>query len=72
LLPGGSCPWFVREDGLGGCRIYEARPEHCRTFPYWPEILEDDAAFAEARRFCAGIEVSGIEVSGIEVSGTEV
>ncbi|MCB9882846.1 MAG: YkgJ family cysteine cluster protein [Planctomycetes bacterium] len=57
LLPGGSCPWFSREGGLGACRIYDARPEHCKTFPHWPEILEDDAAFAEVRRFCAGIEV---------------
>jgi Fe-S-cluster containining protein len=28
---------FLEPDGL--CRIYEARPLQCRTFPFWPENL---------------------------------
>lgn len=55
LAPGGACPWFERVDGLGSCQIYEARPEHCRTFPFWDELRSDGAALREAVRFCPGI-----------------
>jgi Fe-S-cluster containining protein len=37
------------------CIIYEARPLQCRTYPYWPSVVESDAAWkAEAKR-CPGI-----------------
>ena len=42
---------------LSACRVYEARPEHCRTFPFWPEVLEDERVLREVQRFCPGIEV---------------
>ncbi|HMQ22110.1 MAG TPA: YkgJ family cysteine cluster protein [Planctomycetota bacterium] len=57
LAPDGACPFFEREEGLGACRVYEARPEHCRTFPFWPEVLEDERVLREVQRFCPGIEV---------------
>ena len=55
LAPDGACPWFERENGLGSCRIYEARPTHCETFPFWEELREDGPALREAMRFCPGI-----------------
>jgi Fe-S-cluster containining protein len=39
------------------CRIYEARPKQCRTFPWWKENLESRAAWAEAAKRCEGIGV---------------
>ena len=37
------------------CRIYPVRPVQCRTYPFWPELVESKFAWrAEARR-CAGI-----------------
>jgi hypothetical protein len=45
LLEGGDC-----------CTVYEARPEQCRTFPYWDALLEDQARLAEAAAYCPGIQ----------------
>ena len=32
------------------CRIYEARPIQCSTYPFWPNILESEAAWDEEVR----------------------
>lgn len=37
------------------CRIYEARPTQCRTFPFWPEVLRSEKNWKEAARECEGI-----------------
>ena len=54
------------EDGTG-CQVYEVRPTQCRTFPFWPELLEskeawDEEAIEVAR---AGLveELAGFEAS---------
>lgn len=42
-------------DGDKRCRIYPVRPVQCRTYPFWPELVESKFAWrAEARR-CEGI-----------------
>lgn len=55
----------LRDDGTGRCgllegenhcTVYDARPEHCRAFPYWSSVLTDAAAFERARATCPGIE----------------
>ena len=51
---GGRCSLLV---GRSTCSVYEARPEHCRTFPYWSSVLEDAEAFEAARATCPGIAV---------------
>lgn len=38
------------------CLVYGARPKQCRTFPFWPENLEDREAWGEAKRRCEGID----------------
>lgn len=43
-------------DGNNQCLVYEQRPEQCRTFPYWPELLADHAALERAARYCPGIQ----------------
>jgi len=53
--PGGRCVFLV-EGKEAACSIYAARPERCRTWPYWPELLEDPEALAAAMRTCPGIE----------------
>jgi Fe-S-cluster containining protein len=42
-------------EGRNHCSVYEARPRHCREFPFWPTILADPAAFESARQTCPGI-----------------
>jgi Fe-S-cluster containining protein len=44
-------------EGTNTCSVYTARPAHCRTFPYWPGVLADEAAFERARSTCPGIAV---------------
>jgi len=43
-------------DGNNQCLVCAHRPEQCRTFPYWPELLEDAAALERAARYCPGIQ----------------
>ncbi|HSP06322.1 MAG TPA: YkgJ family cysteine cluster protein, partial [Acidobacteriota bacterium] len=33
--PNGDCIFYEN-----GCTIYPVRPSQCRTFPFWPEIVE--------------------------------
>jgi hypothetical protein len=37
------------------CRVYQARPLQCRTWPWWPENLRTPEAWHEAARECPGI-----------------
>ena len=37
------------------CLIYEARPEQCRTFPWWPENLKSEESWKCAAESCEGI-----------------
>jgi len=42
-------------EGSRDCTVYERRPDHCRSFPYWPSILNDSDAFERARAVCPGM-----------------
>lgn len=37
------------------CSIHPAKPTQCRVFPYWPELLESETAWAEAAAYCPGM-----------------
>ncbi len=37
------------------CTTYEARPEQCRTWPFWPEVLNTKTWNAEVVGYCAGV-----------------
>lgn len=39
------------------CRIYPVRPQACRTWPFWPELLNDPERLAKAMRLCPGIKM---------------
>ncbi|TAJ11156.1 MAG: YkgJ family cysteine cluster protein [Planctomycetota bacterium] len=51
---GGRCALLV---GANECAVYAARPAHCKAFPYWPSVLENEHAFETARSICPGIAV---------------
>ena len=52
LNPDGRCPFLNAE---GRCRVYPVRPRQCRTYPWWPELIEHRSDWqAEARR-CEGM-----------------
>jgi uncharacterized protein len=39
----------------GGCSIHPAKPTQCRTFPYWPELVENRRAWQALSSYCPGI-----------------
>ncbi len=36
------------------CRIYKNRPVQCKTFPFWPYLLESKKEFDEIKNYCKG------------------
>jgi Fe-S-cluster containining protein len=57
-----DCVFLDRETvpGKAVCRLYEARPTQCRTWPFWPENLESPEAWAEAGLDCPGINQGNV------------
>ena len=47
----GDCVFFKE----GRCSIYKVRPTQCRTYPFWPENVRSERAWAEVCRECPGI-----------------
>lgn len=39
----------------GGCSIHPAKPTQCRTFPFWPELVESKREWNRAGAYCPGI-----------------
>lgn len=37
------------------CKVYEGRPEHCRTWPFWPENMNPKTWKSEIESFCPGV-----------------
>lgn len=47
----GSCIFL---DGKS-CSVHEAKPVQCRTWPFWPELLQDPETYRkEVLEFCPG------------------
>jgi uncharacterized protein len=49
--PDKQCPFLLDH----GCSIHPAKPTQCRTFPFWPEMLEHPALWQRAANYCPGI-----------------
>ncbi|MGZ3652854.1 MAG: YkgJ family cysteine cluster protein [Bdellovibrionota bacterium] len=37
------------------CGVYEARPTQCRTWPFWPEVMNAKAWAREVAAYCPGV-----------------
>jgi len=48
-----------------GCTIYEVRPLQCRTYPFWPFLVESKKDWNEEKYRCRGIGVKS-ELSVLE------
>jgi Fe-S-cluster containining protein len=46
------CPFYAADQG---CTIYPVRPVQCRTFPFWPEVVNRRRSWERAGRSCEGI-----------------
>ncbi|MGB0952012.1 MAG: YkgJ family cysteine cluster protein [Planctomycetota bacterium] len=49
----GSCSLL---DGGNACTVYAERPQQCRTFPYWPQLMQEGRALEMASGYCQGIQ----------------
>jgi Fe-S-cluster containining protein len=56
--------YHLKEDGINldclflkdkRCGIYEARPTQCRTWPFWPEVMNAKSWNQEVKNFCPGV-----------------
>jgi Fe-S-cluster containining protein len=55
---GYDCIFLTRDEKTGktGCSVYTARPEQCRTWPFWDSNLGSKRAWASASRGCPGMD----------------
>lgn len=37
------------------CGVYEGRPQQCRTWPFWPEVMSAKAWAKDVKSFCPGV-----------------
>jgi Fe-S-cluster containining protein len=49
--PDRQCPFLEQ----GRCGIHPAKPTQCRTFPFWPEIVERRKTWTATGKYCPGI-----------------
>jgi Fe-S-cluster containining protein len=42
------------EDGVG-CGVYMGRPQQCRAWPFWPEVVESKSAWEAEAAVCPGM-----------------
>ncbi len=56
--------WHLKEDPKNPdcmflknkrCSVYEARPTQCRTWPFWPEVMNPKSWTKEVASFCPGV-----------------
>lgn len=51
-----DCIFLDRDEkGKALCRIYPVRPQQCRTWPFWPELLKNKSAWQRAAKTCPGM-----------------
>jgi Fe-S-cluster containining protein len=46
-----QCSFLVE----GRCGVHEAKPTQCRTFPFWPELIESRRKWYSTGNWCPGI-----------------
>lgn len=37
------------------CSVYEGRPDQCRTWPFWPEVMNSKSWKKDVAAFCPGV-----------------
>ena len=74
FLPAGhDCEFLVREPGQrrARCRVHKARPQQCKTWPFWPRVLASKEAWEAEAPDCPGI-LNGIRGDGTLYSAGEI
>ncbi|MDR1916846.1 MAG: YkgJ family cysteine cluster protein [Synergistaceae bacterium] len=50
-----DCVFLHRQQNCVRCKIYPVRPEQCRSFPFWPEILKNKLEWDKYSLLCPGM-----------------
>lgn len=53
----GACSLLSRQ---GECRAYPVRPVQCRTYPFWPEIINQASTWRAETKRCEGINCGDV------------
>lgn len=48
----GQCVFLGRNNQ---CKIYDLRPTQCKTYPFWPELLDKEEHWRAEKKYCEGI-----------------
>jgi hypothetical protein len=51
-FPNGDCVFF--DNKARKCKVYEARPRQCRTWPFWDSNIRTPAAWETTCQMCPG------------------
>jgi len=51
-FPNGDCVFF--DNVARSCKVYQARPRQCRTWPFWDSNLKSESAWQETCEVCPG------------------
>jgi Fe-S-cluster containining protein len=65
--PNKQCPFL---DSFG-CSIHPAKPTQCRTFPFWPELVETPREWKRTAKYCPGIGVGPLIQIGTAMERAE-
>jgi len=52
--PDGACVMLDEQDR---CRVHAVRPQQCRSYPFWPEILANEFTWILEKGTCPGLDV---------------
>ncbi len=53
---GSQCHFLLkRADGTGSCKVHAVKPVQCRTYPFWPELVEYRDVWDHEAKKCPGI-----------------
>jgi len=55
-----DCVFWAKE---AGCRVYEARPLQCVSFPFWSSVLKNEDSWEMTARECPGMNQGGFHSS---------
>lgn len=50
-----DCIFLQKKNGQKTCTIYPFRPSQCRSWPFWPNNLENPDTWSRASKKCPGI-----------------
>ncbi len=47
-------------DPTKGCSVYDVRPQQCRDYPFWPEVMKSVFSWIKEADRCPGIQVGEV------------